>query len=160
MATRTITVSAKIPVAASRAYAIIADYESGHPNILTPEFTTFAVERGGIGAGTVIRFEMMIFGRKRIMRAIITEPEPGRVLVETGLDAQPVVTTFIVDPDSDPEQCHVTFTTELPVRDGFLGLLEGYFGARYLRPIYTRELRKLAEFAPTYARKSQVGRPA
>jgi hypothetical protein len=40
-------------------------------------------EHGGIGAGTIIRFQMSIFGRKQTVRAAITEPEPGCVLVET-----------------------------------------------------------------------------
>jgi len=44
------------------------------------------VEEGGIGAGTVIRFQMRILGRLRTFHAAITEPEPGGVLVETDLD--------------------------------------------------------------------------
>jgi hypothetical protein len=44
------------------------------------------VERGGVGAGTVIRFRLRVFRRTRDFRAEITEPTPGRVLVETDLD--------------------------------------------------------------------------
>ena len=56
------------------------------------------MEQGGIGAGTVIRFQMSALGQKRTLRAEITEPEPGRVLVETYLDSNGAVTTFTVDP--------------------------------------------------------------
>jgi hypothetical protein len=48
---------------ADRAYRILADYRTHHPHILPPAFTSFAVEEGGIGAGTVIRFSTRLGGR-------------------------------------------------------------------------------------------------
>ena len=63
MATRTITVSANLPVAPERAYAVLADYLDGHRRILPPQFTEMTVEQGGIGAGTIIRCQMTAFGR-------------------------------------------------------------------------------------------------
>jgi len=150
MATRTITVSANLPVAPERAYAVLADYLDGHRRILPPQFTEMTVEQGGIGAGTIIRCQMTAFGRKQNFRAAITEPEPGRVLVETGLDAKRVVTTSIVDPGHHANECHVTFTTELPVRGGLIGVIEGFMAERYLRPIYLEELQRLGQVAATY----------
>ena len=53
----------------------------GHPQILPkPPFVSLEVEKGGIGAGTVIRIAMRVLGRLQTFGAVITEPEPGRVL--------------------------------------------------------------------------------
>ena len=99
-----ISASANIPAPPQRAYSILANYRDEHPRILPPQFSNLAVEKGGIGAGTVIRFNMRVFGRKRSFRAAVTEPEPGRVLVETDLDTNRAVTTFIVDSGAVPGQ--------------------------------------------------------
>ena len=79
-------------------YRILADYRDGHPRILPrPPFVDLEVERGGVGAGTIIRFRMKSFGRIRNVRAEIAEPEPGRILLETDLDTE-AVTRFVVEP--------------------------------------------------------------
>jgi hypothetical protein len=105
------------------------------------------VEQGGIGAGTVIRFRMRAFGQKRTLRAEITEPEPGRVLVETYLDSNGAVTTFTVDPGTAPADSRVTISTELPVRSGVSGWIERKLSTLMLRPIYRKELENLARVA-------------
>jgi hypothetical protein len=51
----------------------------------------------GLGAGTVIRFQMTLLGRTDDCHSVITEPEPGRVMVETET-IRNTVTTFTVDP--------------------------------------------------------------
>jgi hypothetical protein len=136
-----------VPAPPRRVYAVIADYRAGHPNILPPEFSDMVVEQGGVGAGTVVRFKLRVLGRKQTFRAAITEPEPGRVLVETDLDSNGAVTTFTVEPDSAGERSRVTITTELSVRGGFLGAIERFLSTRLLRPLYVRELGKLTSFA-------------
>lgn len=78
-----VTASALIPARRERVYNILANYREGHPRILPKQFSNLVVEQGGLGAGTVIRFQMSVFGRKQTFRAEISEPEPGRVLVET-----------------------------------------------------------------------------
>ncbi len=70
---------------ADRVYAIIADYRNGHPHILPKQFRNLTVEQGGVGAGTIIRFEVRVFGQTQHFRAVVSEPEPGRVLVEENL---------------------------------------------------------------------------
>ena len=90
--------SAEISAPADRLYGIIADYRNGHPRILPPAFTGLTVEAGGVGAGTRIRVGMRVFGRVMTFPAEITEPNPGRVLVERNLGERPSVTTFTVDP--------------------------------------------------------------
>src|SRR5712672_1477568 len=79
-----IEVSRDLAVPPQAAYRVIADYRAGHPRIIPPRaFRDLTVERGGVGAGTIIRFRMRIGGVEREYRATVTEPEPGRVLVET-----------------------------------------------------------------------------
>jgi hypothetical protein len=142
-----ITASALIPARRERVYSILSNYKDGHPRILPKQFRELIVEQGGIGAGTVIRFQMSVFGKKQTFRAAITEPEPGRVLVETNLDANSAVTTFIVDPGTAPADSRVTISTELPVRSGLAGFLEKKLATVLLRPIYLRELANLARVA-------------
>ena len=95
-----VSASATIPARRERVYSLIADYNDGHPRILPKQFMSLVVEQGGVGAGTIIRFQMRVFGKKQTFRAAITEPERGRVLVETDLDTNGAVTTFTVNPSS------------------------------------------------------------
>lgn len=142
-----VAASAIIPARRERVYSLISNYNDGHPRILPQQFSSLVVEQGGVGAGTIIRFHMSVFGRKQTFRAAITEPEPGRVLVETDLDANRAVTTFTVNPGSAPADSHVTISTELRVRGGFLGKIEKTLSTLLLRPIYVRELENLARVA-------------
>src|SRR5688500_10857296 len=78
-------------------YHCIADYRHHHRpgGFLPPAFSNFRVLRGGIGAGTLFTFTMTVAGRSRASRAEVAEPEPGRVLVETGPEVR---TRFTVEP--------------------------------------------------------------
>jgi hypothetical protein len=142
-----ISASATLAAPPERIYGIIADYHDGHPSILPPQFTSMAVERGGVGEGTIIAFTMRLLGRTQRFRAAITEPEPGRILMETDLDTTGAVTTFIVDPGPAAGQSQVTITTNLIVRGGVLGRIERVLSRKLLRPIYVRELELLARRA-------------
>lgn len=139
-----VSVSAQIPAAPPRVYGIIANYIDDHPRILPREFSDLVVEQGGIGSGTIIRFKMRVLGRTQNYRAIITEPEPGRVLVESYLEPEGTVTTFIVDPEANGTQSRVTFSTAMPVKSGFVGKIERFVSTRVLRPIFMRELQLLS----------------
>jgi hypothetical protein len=128
-------------------YRIIADYHDGHPHILPkPHFVSLTVEQGGLGAGTVIRFQMRLMGRLQTFRATITEPEPGRMLVETDMQTG-AVTTFTVEPHDDAQHAAVTIATTMSVRNGLLGRLQGWLTTRLLHPIYIKELAQLAQVA-------------
>jgi hypothetical protein len=129
------------------AYAIIADYRDGHLRIIPrPPFVSLGVEQGGTGAGTVIRFQMRVLGRVRTFRAAITEPEPGRVLVETDLDTG-TVTTFAVVPVEDGRKSRVNISTDILTRGGLLGRVERLLVTRLLQPVYRRELEQLGAVA-------------
>jgi len=116
-----VSASALVPARRERVYSLLANYRDGHPRIVPRQITDIIVEQGGVEAGTIVRFELSVFGKKQTIRAAITEPEPGRVLVETALDGNDAVTTFTVDPAAAAGDCTVTISTELKVRSGFGG---------------------------------------
>jgi len=135
--------TARVAAPPARVYSIIADYRNGHPRILPPQFTSLTVEKGGTGAGTEIRFTMKLLGRTYELRAVVSEPEPGRVLVERNSGANEAVSTFIVEPGSKPDESIVTISTEMPGRPGVAGALERWISRRLLLGIYADELRRL-----------------
>lgn len=147
MTLRRFSASALIAAPPQQLYAIIADYHQGHPAILPkPPFVSLTVEEGGMGAGTRLLIRMRVLGQLRSYHAIVTEPEPGRVLVETNDNGY--VTTFTVEPHAEGQQAYVTIETEMRA-SGPRGILEHWFVARLLRPVYVKELEQLAALATT-----------
>ena len=145
MATYDISASSIIPAAPQKIYAILADYRNGHPRILPkPYFLSLSVTEGGYGEGTVIDFQMKIMGQVQSFHSVITEPSPGRILVETDTKSGSV-TTFSVEPRQDQTKSFVTITTTIQVPDGMVGKIQGWLTARLLRPIYEKELKQLEE---------------
>jgi hypothetical protein len=121
-------------------YRCIADYEHHHRpgGFLPPNFSDFTIERGGIGAGTIMSFTVTLGGRSRRMTHEVHEPEPGRVLVEGGSRER---TRFTVDPVGS-DQCRVRIDTII-VAGGLDGLLTRLFGPELMRPLYDDELARL-----------------
>jgi hypothetical protein len=139
-----VAASARIGAAPKLVYEILANYRDGHPQILPKQFSDLVVERGGFGAGTIIRFRLRVAGRTTALRAAITEPVPGRVLVETNLEGRLAVTTFTVTPADAGKRSDVKIETELPMATGVLGAIERFVTTMVLQPIYQEELRRLA----------------
>jgi polyketide cyclase/dehydrase/lipid transport protein len=138
MRTLLIQASAVVPGPASRVYRIIADYRQGHPGILPPQyFDDLVVEEGGVGAGTRISFTMKAYGSRTRSHAHVTEPEPGRVLVET-VQGSGIVTRFVVDPLAG-DTSRVTIETTYPLT-GLRGWFERLVVPGYLRKVYAAEL--------------------
>lgn len=128
-------------------YAILADYRVDHPAILPRQyFAECTVEEGGQGAGTVIRLRMTVMGVERSLRQVVSEPAPGRVLVETD-DAAGVVTTFTVEPLEDGKRSRITIATDSKASPGIMGFMEKLFNPFITRRIYREELRLLADYA-------------
>jgi hypothetical protein len=147
MATQyTVEAAAHVDAPPDRVYGIIADYDAGHPSILPKAFRNFSVERGGVGAGTVIRFEVHTFGTTTRFHGVVTEPEPGRVLVESYDEPSPSQTTFTVVPGANGGT-DVTFFTALTSRDGLAGRIERFLSRRLLKRLYAEELQNLASAA-------------
>jgi hypothetical protein len=128
-------------------YELIADYDKGHRYIVPPDvFKNLKVEQGGRGEGTIITFDTVAMGIVRHFRDIVTEPEPGHILVESSPDGNKV-TRFIVTPQADGQGTHVLISTDMNVRDGFVGWLEKALTVSFLRNTYKKELRLIAAVA-------------
>ena len=137
--THRVIASADIGASHAEAYRTSADYRVGHPSILPQQyFRNLRVVEGGYGAGTVITFDIVAFGRTVGARSRITEPVPGRVLVESDTE-KPLVTTFTVDPNVDGT-ARVTFDTTFQTRSGLLGRIEGWMTRGFLKRVYAAEL--------------------
>ncbi|MDZ7623432.1 MAG: SRPBCC family protein [Ignavibacteriaceae bacterium] len=146
MSSNKFSVSAKISSSPKVVYEIIADYRNSHPKILPkPPFVSLIVEQGGVGAGTIARVQMKVMGKLQTFRTVVTEPEPGKVLVETNDTGY--ITTFTVEPRDNGKNSFVTFTTEISDSSSFVKKLEFRLTKLLLIPVYKKELKNLAEFA-------------
>ncbi len=134
----------RIQASAPAVYRLIADYREHHPHFLPPAFSNFEVERGGLGGGTFIRFDLRLGGRKRSIRAQIVEPNPGRILEEEALKSDSV-TTFEVVPEG--EACRVYICTEWTPAGGVQGWIERRFAPKLLEQLYADELVNLEHYA-------------
>lgn len=130
-------------------YATIADYHQGHPSILPKEnLYDLRVEQGGYGAGTIIRFKARILGVEQAFHHRVSEPEPGRVLVEQDIEeGQNVTTTFTVTPLDSGKKSQVEIKTTLKPSPGFKGVVERLLVPRSNAPIYRKELKLLETVA-------------
>ncbi len=138
--------SARIAQAPSKLYAAIADYRQHHPHIIPREyFRRLEVLEGGVGAGTRTRVEMRVLGIPRVFEQVVSEPEPGRVLVETNQDGL-ASTTFTVDAAGGGESAQVTIATDFVARAGVSGFLERLVTSVMVPRIYRKELARLAQY--------------
>ena len=125
-------------------YELVADYRK-HPSIMPPALRNLKIESGsGRGAGTIVSYDVVIGGVTYHQRAIATEPEPGSVLVETGIDDPSRITTFTVVPQGNGQRTRFTISTDMDVRDGLVGWLEKVITISVLRNTYKKELRQTA----------------
>lgn len=133
-------------------YAAIADYHNGHPYIVPPEyFSDLIVEEGGYGEGTIIRFAVKVLGVTQHFHHRVSEPEPGRVLVEQDMDEadepRDLRTMFTVDPVEGGKKARVEIRTTMNASPGIAGLLESIMIPRVNASIYRKELKLLEVFA-------------
>ena len=154
------TQSARIEAPPSAIYRTIADYRDqrfGHARIIPPRFfRNLQVVSGGVGAGTEITFEVHAFGTTTQFRSRVSEPEPGRVLVEQNLQP-PGISTFTVDAEPGGDAATVTISTDLEEKPGLLGRLERVLTTKLLTGIYREELKRLAEVARERAEAERTG---
>ena len=137
----------QVAAPAERVYRILADYEH-HQRILPDAFSDFKIERGGVGAGTVVSFKVTAGGVTRSHRDTVAEPEPGRVLTETNDKGK--VTTFTVTPVGGPtsDRALVKIEVRWPAK-GLQGLVERLVAPRMLRGLFADELERLERYAQT-----------
>jgi hypothetical protein len=138
--------SSIIAADAAKVYGVFADYRGGHARIIPPDFFRgLTVISGGRGVGTVISVRTLMFGRERLLRMTVAEPEPGRVLTETDRDTG-MSTSFTVEPVNGGK-CKVTIATAWVAQPGLAGLMESWLAPAVLRKIYHQELVLLARAA-------------
>jgi len=131
-------------------YNIIADYINGHPYILPKEYFRYIeVEEGGFGAGTIVNFEMRLLGQTKSFRSLITEPEPGRLLVETDFSSE-IPTSFHVAPHGNGDYTRLTISTELKGRT----IVEEFIAKYLLQKVYREELELVADLAELRSRST------
>ena len=138
------TAERRVSAPAERVYRILADYEH-HRRILPGAFSDFRIERGGVGAGTVVSFKVRAGGVTQFHRDTVAEPEPGRVLTESNDRGK--VTTFTVTPVGGPtsDQALVKIETRYPAK-GLQGLVERLVAPRMLRGLFLDELERLDRY--------------
>jgi uncharacterized protein YndB with AHSA1/START domain len=132
-----------IDAPAGQVYGYLADMHQ-HPRFLPPAFSDFKVEEGGVGAGTVTSFAVTAGGRTRNYRMRISEPEPGRTLVESDANSS-LVSTFNVDPQGDKSL--VRISTSWDGAGGIGGFFERTFAPKALHRMYLDELERLNAYA-------------
>ena len=132
-----------IDAPAEQVYGHLADMHQ-HPRFLPPAFSDFKVEEGGVGAGTVTSFAVTAGGRTRNYRMRVSEPEPGRTLVESDANSS-LVTTFNVDPEGGKSL--VRISTSWDGAPGIGGFFERTFAPKAMRKIYLDELDRLNAYA-------------
>jgi hypothetical protein len=140
-----VSVERLIAAPAEVVYHCLADYRAHHRvagGFLPPAFTDLQVLEGGVGAGTVIQFWTRIGGRTATRVQEVTEPEPGRVLKESGSGEG---STFTVEPHGD--RLSLVRIESVIQAGGLTGLLLPLIGPRMLRPIIADELARLERHA-------------
>lgn len=157
MSRRVYAASAIIEARPADVYHVLADYRESHPQIVPPEFLRdLEVEEGGYGAGTVIRYRTVVFGIEQKCRAVISEPEPGRVLRET-VSPTDFVTTFTVTPVDNGNRTHLEIATTWQKARNAREAFEQFFYPYIMSRMYRKELRIIASFmARTYPTNTMV----
>jgi hypothetical protein len=144
-----VTYSAVIDASPEAVYGVFSDYNVAHKAVLPkPYFTDMVVLEGGQGAGTVIDVHMEVMGVKKTYHMTVTEPEPGRLLVETDHNTGER-THFIIEPLADGRQTRVTLDSKFNVSSGFAGSIERLITPPITRRIYKKELANVAAYLQT-----------
>jgi uncharacterized protein YndB with AHSA1/START domain len=138
------TAERTIDAPADEVYRYLADKHL-HARFLPPPFFDVQVEEGGVGAGSVVSFKIKFAGGVRELRMQITEPEPGRTLVQTDTGDSGLIRTFTVTPQG--KQAMVNITSEFDGETGVAGFVEGIIAPRRLHRAYNEELARLNAYA-------------
>jgi hypothetical protein len=140
-----VEVSKKMNFPPASIYAVLADYQHHHPNILPKQyFRELQVLEGGQGAGTRVLVRMRVMGVEREFQMSIAEPEPGRVLTETDEESG-TYTTFRIEPVGN-ERSRVTIASRFTTGSGPAGWMERIVTGTITRRIYKEELQLLESY--------------
>jgi Polyketide cyclase / dehydrase and lipid transport len=134
-------------------YTLLADYVESHPKILPPQFKNVTVTQGGRGAGTVFNTTVQVIGTTKSFTMHVTEPEPGRRLVETDV-AQGVTTTFNIEPTDAGRKTRLTIATDSQASPGFAGFMEKLMIPPVQRRMYKQEMKLIAGYLAAHSKTS------
>lgn len=124
------------------AYAALADYRRARPDLLPAEFSGYEVHSGGTGAGTTVGWTLQATPRRsRDCLFTVTEPEPGRRLVETDANSSMVVAWTV---RGTPGGAEVEVTAGWQGAGGIGGIFERIFAPKGLNRIHDQVLAALA----------------
>ncbi|HZU66132.1 MAG TPA: SRPBCC family protein [Ktedonobacteraceae bacterium] len=124
-------------------YAALKDYKQKRPQILPPNFVDYAVEKGGVGTGTVVDYRLKAGGRERPYKMQVDETIKGKVITERDTNSS-LVTRWSLLPLKEGKQTQVSVITEWEGGSGIGGFFERTFAPMGLRRIYGSMLSKLA----------------
>lgn len=131
-----------INAAPENVYAVLSDYKSQRPQMLTPNFLNYTVEKGGKGDGTVISYRLRAANRERSYEMRVNEPVKGEVITESDSGSS-LVTTWALSPLNNGQQTKVRVSSEWEGSTGVGGFFERTFAPLGLRGIYGNMLDSL-----------------
>lgn len=129
----------QVAAPADDVYAFLRDYRERRPRILPPNYLDYAVEEGGTGAGTVVRYRLQAGRRERPYRVEVSEPGDN-TLVESDTDSS-LATTWAVRPADGGSVVQVE--TRWEGASGIGGFFERRFAPPALRRIHDDLLSRL-----------------
>jgi hypothetical protein len=133
--------------------AVLRDFNGRHREILPAAFSNLVIEEGGVGAGTVMTFDLKLGGRTQRATSRVEEPSDG--VIEEYIVGRDMVTTFTVRPDGD--RAKVRIETQWQPASGLAGFPERLAAPRMLRQIYRDELARLNQVAGAINSESTEG---
>jgi polyketide cyclase/dehydrase/lipid transport protein len=143
MSTLHTAAEAVIDAPASTVLEVLRDFDGRHRAILPPAFSNLVIEAGGIGAGTVMSFDLKLGGRTQRSRSRVEEPAPG--IIEEHIVGREMVTSFTVRPEGDRARTRIE--TRWQPGTGLVGMIERLVAPRMLRQLYRDELARLNDVA-------------
>lgn len=136
------TTRRRLPGTAEQAYAALADYRVARPALLPAEFSRYEVLAGGTGADTTVGWTLQATRtRTRACLFTVTEPYPGRRLVETDTNSSMMVAWTV---HSTEGGCEVVVVASWRGAGGVGGIFERIFAPKGLNRIHDRVLAALA----------------
>ncbi|WP_020501253.1 SRPBCC family protein [Sciscionella marina] len=136
-------VSAQRQIAAEpdAVFAVLSDYAQARKNMLTENFSEYAVREGGKGEGTVVAWKLQ--ATKKRVRDCVFEVRAGgeRELVESDRNSSMVTKWAVRAPG---EGSTVTVETTWNGAGGIGGFFEKTFAPLGMRKIYEAQLEKLS----------------
>lgn len=145
-----------IDASPAEVFDALADYASRRPRILPPNYLHYAVEKGGHGGGTVIRYLLQAGGRERPYEMHVEETLKGQILTERD-KASSLVTRWSVLPVDGGQKSRVSVETDWEsAASGIGGFFERTFAPLGLRKIYRDILLALALLVQSPAENQEL----